>query len=304
LEQSLAEVAARVRGFKPPTGDALTAQLKRVADYVTPGKYVLSKAASVVRDAERLKARAAAEPPEPGTADSTRTASPSSDSGSPEPTGPAQKPKESQQSKKQQTARQKGAAGKAAAAAATNHRATPELPQRKGNQPGFHKDRQPEPVAEAQPMLQLMEDDLDIPLPVRLQAVQRPPAAGASSKAALKVRTLVAATATMEPQQQQQQRQNKAALSGQPQQAKKSKVKEVADRQAAAAGSGLQQATKPKKRKSPLGDVSRQVTAATPPPPPPTKPQKRSRLVRLTTTANLCRTVLVTGPVADHTCAC
>ena len=58
LEQALAEVAAAVAGFKPPSGEALSAQLKRVASYKSPGVYVMH--AKHAAQAEELKQAAAA----------------------------------------------------------------------------------------------------------------------------------------------------------------------------------------------------------------------------------------------------
>ncbi len=82
-------------GFKPPTGDALTAQLKRVADYKSPGMYVMHPRHAA--QAEELKQAAAASwaAPGGGSRASSRTASATP---SPEPVqAPAPAPRAAQQ---------------------------------------------------------------------------------------------------------------------------------------------------------------------------------------------------------------
>ena len=254
LEQALAEVAARVPGFKPPTGDALTAQLKRVAEYVTPGKYILAKAASVVRDAVKLKERAAAAALEAGNVLDMGN---SSRSASPEPVGPSphaqqqqqHQPKQAaQQGKKKQPQQQNGKQkqGGAAKAVAGSQRPTTEPQQRK------HIQKQ---VQHSNPeaMLQLVADDLDIPTTVRSSAARKLPVQPSQSKDGPAASPL----------------QNKPKPAGFAGQGNNAKVA------AAAGGIGARQPAKPKKRKSPLGDAARQGNAEEQQPP--AKPQKRAR---------------------------
>lgn len=277
LEQALAEVAARVPGFKPPTGDALTAQLKRVAEYVTPGKYILAKAASVVRDAVKLKERAAAAALEAGNVLDMGN---SSRSTSPEPVGPSphaqqqqqHQPKQAaQQGKKKQPQQQNGKQkqGGAAKAVAGSQRPTTEPQQRN------HIQKQ---VQHSNPeaMLQLVADDLDIPTTVRSSAARKLPVQPSQSKDGPAASPLQNKPKPAEAPALHQVTKKAAGL-GQAKPAKKGFAGQGNDAKVAAAagGIGARQPAKPKKRKSPLGDAARQGNAEEQQPP--GKPQKRAR---------------------------
>ena len=152
VEQALAEVAARVPGFKPPTGQALTDQLKRVAVYKSPGIYVVLPQHEA--QARELKQRAAAQ----AAGNSPDLQTPSRSSSPEEARIAASSHQQPQQKKvKQQQQQQKQGAGKGAG---RSHQPTPE-PQRKPAPTAPAADRAPQTTPE--PMLQLVEDDLGFP---------------------------------------------------------------------------------------------------------------------------------------------
>ena len=290
MEQALAEVAARVPGFKPPTGQALTDQLKRVATYKSPGIYAVLP--DFEKQAKELKERAAAAAAAAAAAGASRGNSsdpePPSRSSSPEvpqTTAIAQQPPQQKKGKSQQ------GTGKAAA---RSQQPTPE-PQRKP-QPGgpVHRSAVGGTVQQsaAKPLLQLVEDDLGIPSMQKPQPspAQRTAHAGklTSSPPAAKPKPLGTAAAAGGQQLQHRQTQGPGSkgLAGPQQQKKASAGKNVVatQRPMPAAEAGKLPAATPKqqKRKSPSGAPGVHAAAAKQlPAPGPPKPAKRSRTVRV-----------------------
>ena len=154
MEQALAEVAARVPGFKPPTGQALTDQLKRVAVYKSPGIYVVLPQHEA--QARELKERAAAEAA--GNSPDAQTPSRSSSPEEARIAAPSQQqPQQKKVKQQQQQLQQKQVVGRLPG---RNQQPTPE-PQRRPALTGPAADRPPQSTPER--MMQLVEDDLGIP---------------------------------------------------------------------------------------------------------------------------------------------
>ncbi len=281
MEQALAEVAARVPVFKPPTGQALADQLKRVANYKSPGIYVVKP--EYEAQARKLKERAAAEVG--GVSPDPRTPSRST---SPEeaPAAPAsqQQKKAKQQPQQRQQGNGRGAGG--------SQQPTPEPQQGKP----LHGGGLPRPAADRgtqitpEPFLQLVEDDLGLPSsqPSPLQRAAppakqkpRPPVGKAQPSGAAAVSAL----------QQVHQRQGQGPSQ---QQGKTTAAKKAAkDRQPPLPGAqaGAHRAAKPQQQRvKPASGMHTEVLKQLPAPAP-AKPAKRSRTVgpcTLTASAYLC----------------
>ncbi|BDA42317.1 hypothetical protein COCOBI_03-2040 [Coccomyxa sp. Obi] len=295
VEQALAEVAARVPGFKPPTGQALTDQLKRVAPLKAPGIYTVLP--EFHKQAKELKERAAAAAVA-GAAAATGVSrgnssdlEPASRSSSPEV---PQTTTIAQQSPRQKNAKpqlQQQGAGKAAG---RSQQPTPE-PQRK-LQPGGAAPRSTVGGAlqqsPAEPLLQLVEDDLGIPSMQKSQPspTQRTaqPAKRTTSPTAAKSKPFGTAplAGVQQPLQRQTQGPGSRGLAGLQQQSKASSVKvavaKATQRLLPAADTGKLPAAKPKLQKYKLPSGAPGVQAAPAkqlPAPGPPKAAKRSRTV-------------------------
>ncbi len=297
MEQALAEVAARVPGFKPPTGQALTDQLKRVATYKSPGIYAVLP--EFEKQAKELKEKAAAAAAAAAAAGTSRGNSsdlePASRSSSPEVPQTTTIAQHSPRQKKAIPQLQHQGALKAAA---RSQQPTPE-PQRKP-QPGgaVHRSAVGGAVQQstAEPLLQLVEDDLGIPSMQKLQPSptqhSAQPWKHTTSPTAAKPKPFGTAdvAGVQQPLQRQIQGPGSRGLATLQQQKKgstvplKNAVAKGTQRPLPAAEAGKLPAAKLKqqKRKSPSGAPgvqaapAKQLPASGPP-----KPAKRSRTVRV-----------------------
>lgn len=284
VEQALAEVAARVPAFKPPTGQALTEQIKRVAQYKSPGIYVvLPQYEGQARELKLKAATAAAVSTQLASKGNTPDLEAPSRGSSPE-TAPSpshqQQPQPQPQQKQdkklkmqQQSQQVNGKKG-----VGTGQQRTPEPQRRPSPHPRAGADRAL-PQSTPEPMLQLVEDDLGAPPKPKPTPAAKQPARSPASKA----KVLSPAGASLQQQQQQLWQANGAGQKGL--QSKPWPAKRVADvlqlRSAAVAGGSPEGApSKQQKRKSPGGTPGpKRPPAAQPSIAAPVKAAKRPRTV-------------------------